>query len=102
VRIKSNPSSQECPKTGKSVGNLEAAGNHPDDSFSFSHWHGLCLIQAMKTVVSKVKRSGVYYLITSIASVDDSRNTRRDTWGIVGVVALLLGVAGLMRLLLSL
>jgi hypothetical protein len=58
-------------------------------------------MEAVKTVVSKVKRSGVYYLITTIASVDDSRNTRRDTWGIVGVVILLLGVAGLMRLVLS-
>jgi hypothetical protein len=58
-------------------------------------------MEAMKTVVTKVKRSGVYYLITAIASVDDSRNARRDTWGIVGVIALLLGVAGLMRLVLS-
>lgn len=59
------------------------------------------LDETMKTVVTKVKRSGIYYLITTIASVDDSRNARRDTWGVVGVIVLLLGVAGLMRLVLS-
>lgn len=55
----------------------------------------------MKTVASKVKRSGVYYLMTTITPVNETRNARSDTWGAVAVVVLLLGVVGLMRLVLS-
>jgi hypothetical protein len=59
------------------------------------------LKKAMKTVVSKVKRSGVYYLMTTVASADETRNARSDTWGAVAVVVLLLGVVGLVRLFLT-
>jgi hypothetical protein len=55
----------------------------------------------MKTVVSKVKRSGVYYLITTVAPLHESRNARFDMWGTVAVIVLLLGVVGLMRLILT-
>jgi hypothetical protein len=55
----------------------------------------------MKTVVNKVKRSGVYYLMTTVASTDETRSARSDTWGTLVVVLLLLGVVGLMRLVLS-
>lgn len=56
----------------------------------------------MKTVVNKVKRSGVYYLMTTVASTDATRSARSDTWGTVAVVVLLLGVVGLVRLFLTL
>jgi hypothetical protein len=56
----------------------------------------------MKTVVSKVNRSGVYYLITTVAPNNEGRNARFDIWGVVTVVVLLLGVVGLVRLALSL
>jgi hypothetical protein len=56
---------------------------------------------AMKIVANKVKRSGVYHLMTTIASANESRSARFDTWGTVAVVVLLLGVVGLMRLVLT-
>jgi hypothetical protein len=55
----------------------------------------------MKTVVNKVKRSGVYYLMTSVTSADESRNAKSDTWGVVAVVVLLLAVVSLMRFFLT-
>jgi hypothetical protein len=55
----------------------------------------------MKTVVNKVKRSGVYYLMTTVASANESRHARSDTWGAVAVVVLVLGLVGLVRLLLT-
>jgi|HubBroStandDraft_2_1064218.scaffolds.fasta_scaffold276043_2 hypothetical protein len=55
----------------------------------------------MKTVVNKVKRSRVYYLMTSVTSAHESRNARSDTWGVVAVVILLLGVVSLMRFFLT-
>lgn len=55
----------------------------------------------MKTSVCKVKRSGVYYLMTTIAPVNEARSARSDIWGAALVVALLLGVAGMMRLILA-
>jgi hypothetical protein len=55
----------------------------------------------MKTIVSKVNRSGVYYLMTTVAAVDEKRNARLDTWGVVGFVVVLLGVTGLVRLVLT-
>jgi hypothetical protein len=55
----------------------------------------------MKTVVNKVKRSGVYYLMTTVASTDQIRSARSDTWGALVVVLLLLGIVGLMRLVLT-
>ncbi len=55
----------------------------------------------MKVVANKVKRSGVYYLMTTVVSANETRNARSDTWGAVAVVILLLGVVGLMRLVLT-
>jgi hypothetical protein len=55
----------------------------------------------MKIVASKVKRSGVYYLMTTVASVNEARNVRSDVWGAVAVVALLLGAVALMRMFLT-
>ncbi|MEJ0089518.1 MAG: hypothetical protein WDM80_07210 [Limisphaerales bacterium] len=55
----------------------------------------------MKTIVGKVRRSGVYYLMTPVTRVDEARNARSDTWGTVVVVILLLVVVGLVRLLLT-
>jgi hypothetical protein len=55
----------------------------------------------MKTVVNKVKRSGVYYLMTTVASTDETKNARFDTWGTLAVVLLLLGVVGLVRFVLT-
>jgi hypothetical protein len=54
----------------------------------------------MKTVVNKVNRSGVYYLMTSVTT-DEAKNARSDTWGTVAVLLLLLGVVGLMKLVLT-
>ena len=55
----------------------------------------------MKTIVSKVNRSGIYYLMTTIAPINEARSARFDIWGAVIVVALLIGTAGLMRLILN-
>jgi hypothetical protein len=55
----------------------------------------------MKTVVNKVKRSGVYYLMTTVASTDETKSARSDIWGSLAVVLLLLGLVGLMRLVLA-
>jgi hypothetical protein len=55
----------------------------------------------MKTTVYKVKRSGIYYLMIPVAPVNAARSARFDVWGAVIVVTLLLGVAGLMRLILT-
>jgi hypothetical protein len=55
----------------------------------------------MKTVVNKVKRSGVYYLMTTVAATDEAKSARSDSWGILTVVLLLLGVMSLMRLVLA-
>ena len=64
-------------------------------------WPDFCSIKNMKTVVSKVNRSGVYYLMTTVVATDATQNARRDIWGIVGVVVVLLGVTGLVRLILA-
>ena len=55
----------------------------------------------MKTVVNKVNRSGVYYLMTTVATTDETKRARTDTWGTLAVVLLLLGVVGLMKLVLT-
>lgn len=55
----------------------------------------------MKTTLGKVRRSGVYYLMAPIAPVNEARSARFDIWGAAVVTALLLGVAGLMRLILG-
>jgi hypothetical protein len=55
----------------------------------------------MKNTVCKVKRSGIYYLMTTIAPINEARSARFDIWGAAVVVALLLGVVGLMKLVLT-
>jgi hypothetical protein len=57
--------------------------------------------KGMKRVVGKVNRSGVYYLMTTVAPADEKRSARFDVWGAVIVVGLLMIAAGLARLLLS-
>jgi len=54
----------------------------------------------MKTVVNKVNRSGVYYLMTSVTS-NETKNARSDTWGTLVVVLLVLSVVGLVKLVLT-
>ena len=55
----------------------------------------------MKATLDKVKRSGVYYLMTTITPGNEARSARLDTWGAAAVVGLLIAVVGLMRLALS-
>ncbi len=55
----------------------------------------------MKTIVGKVRRSGVCYLMSPVTRVNEARNARSDTWGTVVVVVLLLGLIGLVRLFLA-
>jgi hypothetical protein len=54
----------------------------------------------MKTIVNKVNRSGVYYLMTTVTN-NETKSARFDIWGTVAVVVLLLGVVGLMKLFLA-
>ena len=56
---------------------------------------------SMKAIVGKIRRSGVYYLMTKIGPTNEVRNARLDTWGTVVVLVLLLVVIGLMRLFLT-
>ena len=55
----------------------------------------------MKTTVCRVKRSGIYYLMTTIAPINEARSAKLDIWGAAVVVALLFGAAGLVRLVLT-
>ena len=55
----------------------------------------------MKTIVGKVRRSGVYYLMAAVGPLNESRKARSDTWGTVAVVILLMGMVGLMKLFLT-
>lgn len=55
----------------------------------------------MKTLVSKVRRSGFYYLMTPTASVNEARKARSDIWGTVIVLVLLVGGLALVRLFLT-
>ncbi len=55
----------------------------------------------MKSVVGKVRRSGVCYLMAPVNRVNEARNARFDTWGAVVVVILLLLMVGLVRLFLT-
>jgi hypothetical protein len=55
----------------------------------------------MKTVIGKVRHSGVYYLMATAAPVHEPRNSRLDVFGAVVVVILLLGVVSLVRLILT-
>ncbi len=58
-------------------------------------------LKGMKTIVGKVRRSGVYYLMTTVGSANEARNARSDTWGTVAVVVLLMGVVGMVKLFLT-
>ena len=55
----------------------------------------------MKITPDKVRRSGLYYLMTTISSVNETRSAWLDIWGAAVVVTLLLGVVGLMRAILT-
>lgn len=57
-------------------------------------------MRIMKTVVNKVNRSGVYYLMTTVTS-NETKKARSDIWGAVAVVLLLLAVVGAMKLVLT-
>jgi hypothetical protein len=58
-------------------------------------------MKTMKATVCKVRRSGIYYLMTTIAPVNEVRSARFDIWGAAVVVTLLVGVVGLMRVILT-
>ncbi len=55
----------------------------------------------MKTVVGKIRRSSVCYLMTKAGPVNEARSARSDIWGTVVVLVLLLVVVGLVRLFLT-
>jgi hypothetical protein len=55
----------------------------------------------MRTTLSKIKRSGIYYLMIPVAPVNEARSARFDIWGAAVVVVLLFGAVGLMRLILT-
>jgi hypothetical protein len=95
ARLEVSQKRKKCRESGSEAIN-------PADSFNFCLGVFCAKQKTMKTIVSKVKRSGVYYLMATIASVDEKRNARSDTWGAVAVVVLLLGVVSLVRLFLTL
>ena len=43
----------------------------------------------MKTTVGKIRRSGIYYLMTTIAPINEVRSARFDIWGAVVVNAVI-------------
>jgi len=55
----------------------------------------------MKTTLSKVRRSAVYHLMSTIAPINEARSAQLDTWGAAVVVALVIGIIGLMRVILT-
>lgn len=55
----------------------------------------------MKSLAGKVTRSRVYYLMTTVTPINESRNARSDTCGAVVVLVLLLGGVYLVRYLLT-
>ena len=65
-------------------------------------WPELCLLQTMTSMAHKVvNRSNLYRLITTISPINHSLIARKDAWGGVVVMGLLVGVLNLMRLLLA-
>jgi hypothetical protein len=70
-------------------------------NFLKSTWLGLCWLQTMKTVVGKIRRSSVCYLMSKAGPVNEARSARSDIWGTVVVLVLLLVVVGLVRLFLT-
>jgi hypothetical protein len=57
--------------------------------------------KVMKSLAGKVTRSRVYYLMTTVTPINESRNARSDTCGAVVVLVLLLGGVYLVRYLLT-
>lgn len=55
----------------------------------------------MKYNTEKVRRSGIYYLMIPVLPVDETRSAQFDSCGAAIVVALLVGLVGLMRALLT-
>ena len=55
----------------------------------------------MKSTFGKMRRSGIIYLMAPIAPVNEARIARSDIWGAAVVIALLLGIMGLMRVILT-
>jgi hypothetical protein len=55
----------------------------------------------MKTVFDRVNRSGVYYLISTLAPINLKRKAKFDALGGVMVVALVAGLVAVMRLILA-
>jgi len=55
----------------------------------------------MKSTFGKMRRSGIIYLMAPIAPVNEARIARSDIWGAAVVIALLLGIMGLMRAILT-
>ena len=55
----------------------------------------------MKTNFGKVKRSGIYQLMTTIAPINEARCAQFDICGAAVVVTLLVGIMGLMRVILT-
>lgn len=66
-----------------------------------SRWLGSCLKAGMKLDMGKVHRSGVYYLINTVAPINHASKAGMDILGSVIVVVLLLGVVSLVRLVLG-
>jgi hypothetical protein len=55
----------------------------------------------MRLDTGKVNRSGVYYLINTVAPINHALKAELDAFGSVIVVVLLLGVVSLVRLVLG-
>jgi len=55
----------------------------------------------MKTIVGKVRRSSVHYLMAPVTPGHEDQHDRSDTWGSVAVVVLLIAVVGLVRMFLT-
>ena len=55
----------------------------------------------MRPDMAKVNRSGVYYLINTVAPINHALKAERDAFGSVFVVVLLLGVVSLVRMVLG-
>lgn len=64
-------------------------------------WPDLSLEAGMRVNAVKINRSGVYYLINTVAPTNHALKARFDTYGSVIIVGLTLGVVSLMRLVLS-
>ncbi len=57
-------------------------------------------METMKSTLDKVRRSGIIYLMAP-TPVNETHSARSDIWGAAVVIALLLGIMGLMRAILT-